>query len=75
VFFSIMPQFNPSLVELRGVHLCPKKSNTAALAGWKLEHAWASAALLLAAEAHVSNHPLRTSLWDLQPLVCGYNGV
>ena len=48
--------------------------NSQMLASWRRQRAWISAALLFAADAKLSANPLRTSLWDLHPLICEFAG-
>ena len=67
-------QSNPSLVEFHGVRLSDEMPNPQVLASWRRQRAWISAALLFAADAKLSTNPLRTSLWDLHPLICEFAG-
>jgi hypothetical protein len=68
-------QINPSLVALSGVQLGKDIPNAQVLALWRHKRAWISAAVLLAADHHIVTHALRTSLWDLQSLICQYAGT
>jgi hypothetical protein len=71
-------QSNPSLVKFYGVRLSDDMPvtmpNSQVLASWRRQRAWMSAALLFAADAKLSANPLRTSLWDLHPLICEFAG-